>query len=440
MLGKLFGWGKKKKSTVPDPTIPFGRYSDNNKPLDKVNRWTDADNLYKEKKFTESIDAFFDYLRDDTAENVVYERNGAEGRFQFFQGSKIVRGSFNNEKLQAEVTLARMTEPSVPVMRRLLEMNFTLFYNRFALENERLCMKFDSDPEMASPSKLYYGLKELATKADKQDDLLVQDFATLETIDNEHLIPISDAEKEVKFEYLQKWINETLQQINTLDTDKFAGGISYMLLSLIYRIDYLISPEGKLLYDLEKIGSIYFKKDERSVVEKSRDMVEEFKKLLLLTKEEIWKYLFRSRYTYSIVSPQPYKTIAECIHGANQNMIGYKDNNHAFIASQIIEYGIMYCQYSYSLPRVITELNHLYMRVNYPNYFSALGFNTMYYNPAKNQFSTNMIIGEIKEIQNKWKEKYPLMDFKTGNLRFDNLVNFNFSFTNEMEFLNMEPR
>ena len=356
MLEKLFGWGKKKQERGLDPTIPFGRYSDNNKPLAKTNRWTDADNLYKEKKYTESIDAFFDYLRDESADNVVYERNGTEGRFLLYQGSTIVRGSFNNEKLQAEVTLAKMTEPSIPVMRRLLEMNFNLFYNRFALENDRLCMRFDSDPEMASPSKLYYGLKELATKADKQDDLLVQDFATLETTDNDHITVIPDLEKEVKCRYFQKWIKETLEHITTLDADKFAGGISYMLLSLIYRIDYLIAPEGKLLSDLEKIGGLYFKKDERQVVEKSRDMIEEFKKLQLLTNGEINKNLFRSKYTYSIVSPQPYKTIADCIHGANQNMVWYKDNNQPFIASQIIEYGIMYCQYSYSLPKVITEL------------------------------------------------------------------------------------
>ena len=132
---------------------------------------------------------------------------------------------------------------------------------------------------------MYYGLKELATKADKQDDLLVQDFATLETTDSEHIISVSDAEKAVKYEYLQKWIKETLDYINTLDAEKFAGGISYMLLSLIYRIDYLITPEGKLLNDLEKIGGIYFKKDERSVIEKSKDMIEEFKKFQQLSKD-----------------------------------------------------------------------------------------------------------------------------------------------------------
>jgi len=439
MFDKLFGRNKKKDAPPAGPEIPFGRYSDNNKPVAKVNRWTAADSFYKEKKYTESIDAFFDYLRDDSSQNVVYERNGAEGRFQLFQGSKIVRGRFDHEVLKAEVTLARMPQPSVPVMRRLLEMNFNLYYSRFALDNERLCMSFDTDIETASPSKLYYGLKELSTKADKQDDLLVQDFTALESTDNEHVAPIPAAEKEIKFEYLQKWIGETLDTIAGLDADKFSGGIAYLLLALIYKIDYLVTPEGKLLNELEKITGIYFKKDERPVVEKNRDMAEAFKKMQALSKEEVFACLFRSKYTFAIVAPQQYKVIADSIHGANQNLVWYRDNNYPFIATQIAEYGIGYCQYSYSLPRVITELFHLFMMVNYSDYFAALGY-PRYYDPGKNKFEQEDIIEKIRSIQQNWKDKYPLLEFKTQNLRFDNLVNFDQTFTTEMEFLNTEPK
>lgn len=440
MFEKLFGWGKKKEETQAGPVIPFGRYSDNNKPLAKVTRWTDADNLFKEKKYTDSFDAFFEYLRDDAAQNVVYERNGAEGRFEFYQGSKMVRGHFTAEELKAEVTLAKMPQPSVPVMRRLLEMNFSLYYSRFALENERLCMRFDSEIETATPSKLYYGLKELAIKADKQDDLLVQDFSMLESIDSDHVAEIPVAEKETKYQYLQQWIGQTLDIIAPLDADKFSGGIAYSLLALIYRLDYLLTPEGKLLYDLEKIAAIYFKKDDRPVTEKNRDMIEAFKELQTRPKEEIFKYLFRSKYTFAIVAPQPYKAIAESIHNANQNMVWYRDNGHPFIATQISEYGISYCQYSYSLPRAITELIYLYMQVNYTAFFSALGYKNLLYNPASNEFDSAAIIDRIKSIQVTWKEKYPLMDFKTQNLRFDSLANFDLTFTNEMEFLNVEPK
>lgn len=440
MLDKLFGRKKKKEEAGPGPDIVFGRYSDNNKPVAKVNRWTDADSRFKEKKYTDSLDAFFDYLRDDAAANVVYERNGAEGRFEFYQGSKIVRGNFNNEILKAEVTLARMPQPSVPVMRRLLEMNFNLFYSRFALDNDRLCMRFDSDIETASPSKLYYGLKEVATKADKQDDLLVQDFNILQSADIEHVSDITQKEKQVKYEFLQQWIKQTQDAAAAVDADKFSGGIAYSLLSLVYRIDYLISPEGKMLNDLERIAGIYFKKDERPVTEKNRDMMEEFKKIQALTQEEFFKYLFRSKYTFAIVAPQQYKTIADSIHNSSQNMFWYRDNNYPFFASQICEYGISYCQYSYSLPRVITELFHLYMMVNYPDYFVALGYKQAYYDPKENQFASSGIIDKIKEIQGQWKDKYPLLDFKTQNLKFDNLINFNYTFTTELELLNTDSK
>lgn len=438
MFDKLFGRGRKKEEMPGGPAISFGRYSDNNKPLAKVNRWTDADNLFKEKKYPESFDAFFEYLRDDESRNVVYERNGQEGRFEFYQGSKIVRGSFNQTDLSAEVTLARMPQPSVPVMRRLLEMNFNHYYSRFALDNERLCMRFDCEIQGANPNKLYYGLKELATKGDKQDDLLIQDFTSLEAADTDHTEQLSAKEKEVKYNYLQAWINETLNTISGLDADKYSGGIAYMLLALIYRIDYLICPEGILLNDLEKITLIYFKKDERTVQDKNRDMIEEFRKMKEHSREQVYRCLFRSKYTFSIVAPQQYKSVSDSIHGANQNMIWYRDNNYPGIAIQITEYGIMYCQYSYSLPKVITDLIHLYMMVNYSDYFADLGFGRHYYDPRKNRFDQYAIISRIKEIQAPWRDKYPAMDFKYQNLRFDNLVTFDLSFTNEMEFLNME--
>lgn len=441
MLDKLFGWGKKKEeSAAPAPEIRFGRYSDNNKTIEKVNRWTEADNLFKEKKYPESIDAFFDYLRDDEMQNVVYERNGNEGRFHFYQGSKIVRGFYNAESLQAEITLARMDQPSVPVMRRLLEMNFNLYYSRFAQDQERLCMRFDTEISNANPSKLYYGFKEMATKGDKQDDLLVQDFSSLKTIDTDHITEIPLIEKEVKYQYMQQWIKEALDIIATLDAEKFSGGIAYLLLTLTYRIDYLVAPEGNLMNEIEKIVDIYFRKDERPAQEKNRDMLDAIQKLQAKTKEEVFPYLFRSKYTFAIVAPQVYKTISDAIYNANQNLAWYRDNNYPHIARQISEYGISYCQYSYSLPRPITELFQLFMMVNYSDYFSALGYKEKLFDAATGRFAEELIIENIKQVQERWKQKYPNLYFRTENLKFDSILNFSTSFTNELEFLNLEAK
>ena len=436
MFDKLFGRGKKEADLVPG--INFGRYSDNNKTVEKTSRWTTADSLYKEKKFQESIDAFFDYLRDDAANNVIFKRNGTDFNFEIYQGSKIVRGQGNAGHLQAEVSLASMPQLLVPVMRRLLEQNFTLYYSRYALDGERLCMRFDSDIHTANPNKLYYALKELATKADKQDDLLVQDFATLQTLDTDHIVEIPEQEKETKFAFMQKWISETLEYIQTLDNDKLSGGIAYLLLALAFRIDYLVCPEGTLQAELEKIPILYFIKDEKPAMEKNAAMIAAFKKLQEKPKADFFKNLFRSRSCFAIVAPQTQKTVADAVNGANTNMVWYRDNGYPLIAQKICEYGIMYCQYSYSLPRPVSEWLQLLMQVNYPDYFASLGFKEPYYEEEKNKFNSEKIIAVIRNIQSNWQKKYPVLEFKTQLLKFDNMVNFNHSFTSELESLNFD--
>jgi len=436
MLGKLFGWSRKKEAA--DPDISFGRYSDNNKTVTKIARWTDAEKLFRENKKAESMDAFFDYLLDEAQQNVTHQRTADGGNFELYQGSKIVRGAYDAEHLYAEVSLARMPRPTVPVMRRLLEMNFNLYYSRYALNNDRLCMRFDTDLSTATPNKLYYGLRELATKADKQDDLLVQNFAQLEATDTGHIITIPEQEKEVRYQFMQKWVRDTLEYISSLDADKLSGGISYLLLTLAYRIDYLVTPEGPLMNEIEAISDIYFKKDNKPVAEKNSAMIEAFHKLQSKTKEQVFPFLFRTKNTFSIVTPQNYKTIVEAIKGAHQNLSWYKENNYPFIASKIAEYGLSYSQYSYSLPKPLTDLFRLFMNVNYNDYFKALGFSTTYYDADKKEIDRDEVTEVIEETINAWRPKYPRLQFNVEALRFDSLLNFNHSFTRELTNLRFD--
>jgi hypothetical protein len=435
MFDKLFGRGKKKPE---NPDISFGRYSDNNKTVEKVRRWTDADNLFKQQAYFDSIQAFFDYLADDKQGNVLLQRNSDHGTFQVFQGSKIVRGEFDKDSLKAEITLAKMPQASVPVMRRLLDMNFTLYYSRYALDNDRLCMRFDSDIKTANPNKLYYGLKELAIKADKLDDLLVQEFAALQTVDTDHIMESPATEKEVKYNFMMTWIRETLDYITTVDADKFSGGIAYLLLALAFRIDYLICPDGKLLVELEKIVEIYFRKDEKQTMERNQGMTEGFKKLLAKSKDEVYPFLFRSKHTFAIVVPQHHQTVADAINAAAGNMAWYRDNSFPHIANNVMEYALSFSQYSYSLPKPLGDLVLLYFQINYRAYFEALGFTVPYYDAQANQFNPEAIRERIEEITAAWKAKYPKLHFRMETLKFNTLVLFNSSFSTEITFLNFD--
>jgi len=437
MLEKFFGIKKRRQEAGPD--IIFGRYSDNNKTLEQIKRWKDAEILFKEKKVFESFDAFFEYLKDPERNNVLHERNEKEGSFSIYQGSKIVSGKYNHSELKAVVSLAHMSTPSVPVMRRLLEQNFHVYYTRYALDLNRLCMIFDTKINNASPGKLYYGLKELATRADKQDDLLVHDFTVLEMTGTDHIIELPQKEKEIKYRFMQKWINDLLELVENLDKEKFSGGISYCILSMLFRVDFLLKPEGKLLQEIEKIIQIYYKKDERPVVEKNRDMLTGIRKLQEKSEDEITKFLFKARFTFSIVQPQPYKTIADTIASANQNVEWYNENDYPNIARQITEYGISYCQYAYSLPKPVTELFLLFMMINHADFFKALGFTNNYYDVIDNKFDKDEIEDRIDEIMKNWQPKYPDMKINKDKLRYDDLLQFDLNLTKEIENLDMDP-
>jgi hypothetical protein len=111
MLEKFFKRAKKIEPDEIEPHVLFGRYSDNNKSIKKVDQWNEADALFKDKKFHESISVFFKYLKDESVENVVHKETKKGGEFHFYQGSKIIKGIYTHEIFKAEVVLALMPQP-----------------------------------------------------------------------------------------------------------------------------------------------------------------------------------------------------------------------------------------------------------------------------------------------------------------------------------------
>ena len=436
MLERFFGLKSRKKEV--QPAIFFGRYSDNNKTIDKTRQWNHAEELFKEKKYAESIESFFNYLRDDRVNNVIFEKTTEGFTFNIYQGTQIIKGYGGKDHLHARVMLARMRTTLVPVMRRLLEYNFLLYYSRFSINNEDLVMQFDSEIATANPNKLYYALKELCVTADKQDDLLIQDFALLESLDSEHIIQIPEKEKEVKYHQLIQWTDECISRVKALDIEKFSGGISFLILSLIFRIDYLIAPEGNIMHELEKIQAIYFKKDNLSAIEKNRLMLSALEKFRSHTREEFMQSLVRTISTFSIRQPKNYHVISDAIKAAIKNINWYKDNNQPEVAKQISEYAVSYCQYAYSLPEAISEFFHVLMQVNYPDYFIKLGFTEILFDLSSNRFKIDDIEDQIHTVEKQWRLKYPRLSFQVSKLKYDNLLNFNVSFTNILADLDLE--
>ena len=417
---KLFGWGDKEE----EPDIRFGRYSDAYKTDEQYAHWDKSVKAFEEQKYLEAYQAFFDYLRDEGEDNVSYELKDGVIHFSFIQGSKVIKGTASSERFVCETNIAKYDKLIVAVMRKLVEMNYGLHYSRFAINDNKICLKFDTSVLDGSPEKLYFALKEVATRADKQDDLLVGEFKSLQLMGDDHVSPLPDAEKKVKFKYLQKWIKETLERLGALNNSKYSTGAAYTLLGLTYRVDYLLAPEGQLMDKLEKIHKEYFANADDSAVRKNEKVNKIFQKILKINEEAVTQDLYRIKSTFGITAPTAPAQIANLINGEIPSINLYLESKQDDIAVNILEYIAQYCLFYYGVSRPTRALFHLLIRTIHSDYFSELGFSKVYYNAKTKEFDAKAIKRKINDINKDARNRFPHFKVYTNQLKFTSLVDF----------------
>lgn len=422
------------------PEIRFGHYSDNNKSYRKMQRWYEAEDFFRDKNYQKALTAIFDYIADDAAHNLTFTAEGDCFEFLLYQGAKKITGHCDGKNITAQACLAEMNKPSVPVMRRLLELNYHLFYTRAALTGQgTLCMMFESDLPSANPLKVYHGLRELATKADKQDDQLSTDFPQLPLIRNGQMTPLPPKELDVKFSFFKKWISETLAYTATLNADAFAGAIAYCYLVLAYRIDFLIVPSAGLLTLVEQISRIYWdNKDQDTLVRRNDRMREAVLKLQEITKEAFAASVYHSKSTFALAGPPDNDKIKSNYQNANKDSDWYIRNKYDQLAQTINEYGVSYNQFAYSMPQLLTRLATIYYAAHQPEYFKALGLTQGFYNPESGQFNQTLIVSAVDAALKDYEDKYPKLHWNHEAIQYDNWYNFGISFAAQMAQLNLE--
>ena len=420
--------------------VKFGRYTDCNKNKKQVDFWNQSEAKFKEKAYVDSFEACLNYIRDEYADNVKITRNGDQVDFELIQGSKVVRGSGNSKDFSAECPIILMDNPSIPVMRKLMSINYTLFYSKFALIENRLVMKFTSHAIDAAPTKLYYALKELATKADQQDDLLASEFGSLKSTNNDHVIVLTDQEKEIKHQALISWINETKEEIaKHADPVYMSGGIAFLLLNLTYKIDYLICPQGSLTDSLERIQQMFFAKNDLSTHERNKQIMAEFEKIVAAPKEKIYEGLYEVKSTFAIAPAAVHKNVMDMMSNERTKLGWYKDNNHPAIVEAIYSYMISYAFFNYGMVTPVTDLLNLAMQLMNKNYYEKFGATTKLIDDNKVLNIVNLKL-EINRIVSKNSSEYPHAKIDVNLLKFTSMTDFIDSLIVEMDKLNLNKQ
>lgn len=412
----------------PQPNIKFGRYSDSYKESRNYDAWDKALESFENEEYLTCYRHFFDYLRDIQEDNVRFWDNEKDGiEFEIFQGSVKIIGCANAEKVRAEAKVVRTDALNVSFMRRLIEQNFELKYSRFALDKDQnITIVFDTSSLDGSPYKLYYALKELATRADKHDDLLLDEFRNLQAVETDHLETLPQHEKEVKYQFLVDEVQRVLNEIDNgkLDKDQYPGGIAYILLSAIYKLDFLIVPEGYMMEMLERIHREYFNQDGKTTIQKNQALCKELRKLLERPADDFYKEMYRVKSTFGITTPVNHDRIVSFIDNNLNNMDWYKENDYQAIALSIPSYIVGYCLFNYAVPQATRDFFLLYFQVIEREYFQKLGFTYKYWDTRSKKLEKKAIKRAIDRVVDKNKAQFNKLNPIVSTLNFDSITSF----------------
>ncbi|MEM9545524.1 MAG: hypothetical protein AAGA77_06100 [Bacteroidota bacterium] len=430
-----------KKIADTSPKIQFGRFSDAYKDEIKYDAWDRALEEYENEEYLASYKSFFTYLKDESAGNVSFEEKEGKLHFEFYQGSKKIVGVADTNKITAEAKIAKTEKLHIGFLRRLLEENYQMRYSRYALDRENnLTAVFTSHIIDGSPYKLYYGLKELATYADKKDDILISEFDTLQPINNGHVRQVDENEKQIKFDYKNNEIKKAFDLIDTskLNLDHYPGAESYIYLDLIYRLDYLLKPEGNTMEIIDNIHNLYFQNKEKSPDQKNRIIRKELRHIEDISYALFSREIYDVKSTFGITQTSGLERIQEFIDSEIKKMDWYYQNGHTEFALAIPSYIVGYSLFNYSMPAPMRDLFNLFYQIMEYSFFAQLGINGTY--RTHNEVNVSKIKKAIKSILSEHDDEYPHMKVSTRNLSFEDMCEFNRTFLEMIRDINFQRK
>lgn len=414
------------------PDFSFGRYTDAFKTPENYAAWDQALKAFEKGKYLKSCEAFMAYLYDAREDNVQWQAEDSKLYFEFYQGSKRVTGFADKEQLRATARIAHLEANNTELLHRLTTMNYEMKYSRFAIdEDDCLTIVFDSPVNDASPHKLYHALKEMALRADKQDDLLLDEFGEfLSPVEITHLRELSAEEKTLKLGFLRSHIQTVIDYLaaGKLNPEEQPGAVAYLLLDLVYRLDYLLIPEGYTMEALERMHRMYFaREDDQPVTYKNVRLLSELQHLLRRAPESFSEELYAGKSTFGITLPANHDRLANLINNELPNMDWYQDNGYPEVAQSIPGYITGYALFNYAVPPPDKDLLELYYRVCEDPYFQSLGYRQQFLDrdgrPAR-----RAIRAAINDVTERHRDAYPRLRPAISQLNFDNLMDFGRSF------------
>lgn len=381
--------------------------------------------------------SLINYDGETSNENITYEKSDEKLDFCIYQGSVRVTGTITQEHLYAEAIIVKKEDANVALKRYILERNYQLTYAYYFSDEEYIKIKLYHDNKTMSPQKIFFPLREIALNADFDKEHIKHEFEAIELQDVSHIKPLEEKELKVKYNFLQKWIEEVETKVLTLPSNDNASMQAFLYLNLLFKIDYLLVPKYAIYQKLSKVILEYFSQEQTTIEAKNEELQRYAQKLKNTSFEDFAKNFYDAKYTFNPTEKSSFEDVINFINESLVKIRWYKNNRYAQVIPTIYRYIAFYILYNYGLAPVVKELLHLLVEIQNVSYFQALEYKALY--DEKNQtFSKRTITARIDEIIENHASKYKDLVTFSNELNFHSMNEFSNSFYQQLQTLNLE--
>lgn len=419
----------------------FGRGINASLCKDEENLFNKSYEAFEKKEILNAYEYFFKSLENfsngQSNQNVIIVKKDNKLNFEIFQGTSRITGTITKENLYAEVIITKKTLANVALKRLLLERNYQLTYAYYFSDNEYIKLKLYLDNITMTPQKVFYPLREIALNSDFDKEYTKSEFPKITLEDIKHLKSMDEEELRLKYDFMQRWIDEINAKIATLPSNDNAAMQSFILLYLIFKIDYLIVPKYGIFQKSSKKITEYFSDENLTVESKNEEIRKYINELHEMNFEEFKTNFYDAKYTFNPSDKSPHEEIEIFINESLAKIRWYKNNRYNQVIPTMYKYVALYLLYNYGLHPVTKALLHTLVEIQNPAFFKALGYDTLY-NEQEATFSKKAIISKIEDIISPYQSRYKMLKPFGDKLNFTSLNEFSNSFYLQLKNLDFE--
>ncbi|WP_130734938.1 hypothetical protein [Flavobacterium sp. J27] len=216
----------------------------------KVEKWKESLDAYKADQYKDSFLTLLDYIDSDIRKQY---GNATETSFKIPHGSIIVEIEISETLLKIKAPFLKVGNThKIPVFRRIAELNFSpLNLAQIRFNNNELDFYYEAPLDLCEPYKIYYVLEEICHKADNYDDEFKASF-DVTSLYEPKVTPYNATDLEIIWNKFNGFIAEAYEYFEYFDKERLSFFNWDVINITLKKIDYCMSPQGKLRTDIER--------------------------------------------------------------------------------------------------------------------------------------------------------------------------------------------